>query len=125
MSIAVAVSAIAALNVEAATVTESEPVAVSAMLAPNVDALTATESAPVANSAMAAPKIDAATLTVSAPVAASVMLVLKVGTATNVSDMFAVSSIYTLNEFDPVAANGAAAKADPQNINYPIKQHLS
>jgi hypothetical protein len=36
--------------------------------------------------------------------------------------MAAASTIAELNVFDPVAEKGAAAKADPLNIRYPIRQ---
>jgi len=98
------------------------PIAVSAMLALNVDATTVTESEPVALSAARALNMEAATLTESSPATLSEMLVLKIGAATNVSDRLAFSLIETLNVFAPVDAKGAVAKGEPLNICYPIRQ---
>jgi hypothetical protein len=86
---------------EALTVAESDPVAVSAIAAENVEAVTVTESAAV---------LDSATLELNAT------------RARNVSITEAASATEELNVFDPEAAKGAAAKAEPLNICYPIRQ---
>ena len=107
---------------DGATLGESVPVAISATIALNEDAMTVAESAAVAVSETTAPKEDATTLTESEPVAVSAMLELNATRARTVSITEAASAIAALNVSDPVAAKGAAAKADPLNIRYPIRQ---
>jgi hypothetical protein len=92
------------------------------MLAPKVEALTVAESDPVAVSATAAENVDAITVTESAAVLDSKMFGLNAARAKNSSSTAAASSTDELNVLDPVAAKGAAAKADPLNICYPIRQ---
>ncbi len=118
----VAVSAIVALNVDAATVTVSVATLLSATLALNVEALTVAASNPVVVSAIAAENVEAATETESAAVLDSEMFVANPARARNVSITDAASATEELNVFDPEAAKGAAAKAEPLNICYPIRQ---
>jgi len=107
---------------DGATVIESAATLLSATLAPKMEALTVTESAPVAVSAIAAENVEAATETESAAVLDSEMFAANPARARNVSITDAASATEELNVFDPEAAKGAAAKAEPLNICYPIRQ---
>ena len=136
-SIANAASLIAALNVEAATVTlsapvpasvtntandpveltVSEPVAASELTALNVEAATDTVSVPTPNSVAKALNVEAATEALSVRVAASEILFRNTASAATVSAPVAASST-ALSKLCPLlgrAANGASANADVPN----------
>jgi hypothetical protein len=112
----------AALNVEAATVTESVATPPSATLAPKIEALTSATSDPAAASEITAENVDGDTVKSSVAVVDSRMIAANRALAKKVSATEDASAIEELNVFDPEAAKGAAAKAEPLNICYPIRQ---